>query len=213
MIPVIKSKLFRTIFALFMLFFGTAKAQPIPIELMMGHQYGVADMSFSKKFSPTSRFGFFHMNTIQFDYNEDAKNSFILQDQLFVEALKNLRITAGAAYSKGGFDPTTGLQYIFNGKKLMFLIAPRINIDSEPSYDFMNIIQYKIQLNERTNLFARAKFLNVFNAESNIKSYQWFRLGLEKKGMQFGLAFNLDENGPNTSVESNMGVFVRKEIF
>jgi len=36
MIPVIKSKLFRTIFALFMLFFGTAKAQPIPIELIMG---------------------------------------------------------------------------------------------------------------------------------------------------------------------------------
>jgi len=209
----IKSKLFQTIFALFILFFGTAKAQPIPIELIIGHQYGVVDMSFSKKFSPTSRFGFFHMNTIQFDYNEDAKNSLIIQDLLFVETIKNLRVVAGAAYSKGGFDPTVGLQYIFSSKKLMFLCAPRINIDSEPSYDFMNIIQYKIQLNKRTNLFARAKFLNVFNAESNIKSYQWFRLGLEKKGMQFGLAFNLDENGPNPSVESNIGVFVRKEIF
>jgi len=75
MTPLIKSKLFQTIFALFMLFFGTAKAQPIPIELMMGHQYGVVDMSFSKRFSPTSRFRFFHLNTIQFDYNEDAKTA------------------------------------------------------------------------------------------------------------------------------------------
>lgn len=213
MIPVIKNKLFQTIFALFMLFFGTAKAQPIPIELMMGHQYGVVDMSFSKKFSPTSRFGFFHMNTIQFDYNEDAKNSLIIQDLLFIETVKNLRVAAGAAYSKGGFDPTVGLQYIFSGKKLMFLCAPRINIDSEPSYDIMNIFQFKTPINERINLFTKAKFLNVFDAKGNIKSFQWFRLGLDTKGMQFGLAFNLDENGPNPSVESNLGVFVRKEIF
>ena len=213
MIPVIKSTLFQTIFALFMLFFGTAKAQPIPIELMMGHQYGVVDMSFSKKFSPTSRFGFFHMNTIQFDYNEDAKNSLIIQDLLFAETVKNLLVAAGAAYSKGGFDPTIGLQYIFSGKKLMFLCAPRINIDSEPSYDIMNIFQFKTPINEQINLFTKAKFLNVFDAKGNIKSFQWFRLRLDTKGMQFGLAFNLDENGPNPSVESNLGVFVRKEIF
>lgn len=213
MIPVIKNKLFKTVFALLLLSFGFAKAQPIPVELMLGYQYGVVDMAFSKKFSPTSRFGLFHMNTIQFDYNEEAKNSFILQDQLFIETFKNLRVTAGAAYSKGGFDPTAGLQYIFSGKKLMFLCAPRVNIDSEPSYDIMNIIQYKTHINERTNLFTRAKFLNVFDAEGNIKSYQWFRLGIETKGLQFGLAFNLDENGPNPSVESNVGVFIRKEFF
>ena len=209
----IKNKLFQTIFALIFLTFGTAKAQPIPIELMLGHQYGVVDMAFSKKFSPTSRFGLFHMNTIQFGYNEEANNSFILQDQLFVETLKNLRVTAGVAYSKGGFDPTAGLQYLIIGKKLMFLCAPRVNIDSEPSYDIMNIIQYETPSNERTKLFARAKFLNVFDAAGNIKSFQWFRLGLEKKGIQFGLAFNLDENGPNPSVEYNLGAFIRKEIF
>jgi hypothetical protein len=95
----------------------------------------------------------------------------------------------------------------------MFLCAPRVNIDSEPSYDIMNIIQYETPLNERTTLFVRAKFLNVFDAVGNIKSYQWFRLGLETKGIQFGLAFNLDENGPNPKVEGNLGVFVRKEIF
>jgi len=209
----IKSKLFPAVFATVLFSSGTAKAQPIPIELMLGHQYGAIDMAFSKKFSPTSRLGLFHMNTIQFDYNEEAKNSFILQDQLFVETFKNLRVTAGVAYSKGGFDPTAGLQYLIIGKKLMFLCAPRVNIDSDPSYDIMNIIQYKTPLNERTTLFARAKFLNVFDAEGNIKSFQWFRLGFEKKGVQFGLAFNLDENGPNPSVEYNLGTFIRKEIF
>jgi len=44
------------------------------------------------------------MNTIQFDFNEDAKNSLIIQDLLFVESVKNLRVATGVAYSKGGFD-------------------------------------------------------------------------------------------------------------
>jgi hypothetical protein len=39
------------------------------------------------------------------------------------------------------------------------------------------------------------------------------RLGLEVKGFQFGLAANLDEYGPDPSVESNFGLFLRKEIF
>ena len=39
------------------------------------------------------------------------------------------------------------------------------------------------------------------------------RLGLEAKGLQFGLAFNLDEFGPDPSVDTSFGVFIRKEIF
>jgi hypothetical protein len=55
--------------------------------------------------------------------------------------------------------------------------------------------------------------LNLFDANGNIKSYQWMRLGLEVKGIQFGLAANLDEYGPNPSLDTNLGVFIRKEIF
>jgi hypothetical protein len=55
--------------------------------------------------------------------------------------------------------------------------------------------------------------LNLFDASTHIKSYQWFRLGFDIKGIQFGLAANIDEFGPEPSVETNFGVFVRKEIF
>lgn len=189
------------------------KAQPIPIELMLGHKYGTVNLAFNKNFSQTSKLGFFHMNTVQFDYKDEDKNSFILQDLIYVETIKNLRVAAGVAYSKGGFDPTAGLQYVYSGKKLLFLFAPRVNIESDPSYDIMTILQYKPVLNDRVKLFTRLQMLNLFDSEGNIKSYQWMRLGLEVKGLQFGLAANLDEYGPNPSVESNFGVFIRKEIF
>jgi hypothetical protein len=189
------------------------QAQPIPIELMMGHQNGVINLAFSKNFSETSRFGFFHVNSIQFDYNEEEKNSFILQDLLFVETFKNLRVAGGVAYTKGGFSPTAGLQYVFAGRKVLFLCAPRVNIETDPSYDIMTIFQYKPAINERMKLYTRIQLLNVFDAGGNIRSYQWLRLGLELKGVQFGLALNFDEYGPNPSAESNFGAFVRKEIF
>jgi len=188
-------------------------AQPIPLELMLGNKYGTVNLAFSKNFSPTSRLGFFHMNTVQFDYKDENKNSFIMQDLLYVETFKNLRVAGGVAYSMGGFAPTAGLQYLYIGKKFLFLFAPRVNIVSDPSYDIMTSIQYKPEINDRLKLYTRIQMLNVFDANGNIKSYQWMRLGLEAKGLQFGLAFNLDEYGPDPSVDTSFGLFIRKEIF
>jgi hypothetical protein len=209
-------KLFKTITSIiffFLLNSTIVKAQPIPIELMMGNIYGTVNVSLNRSFSQKSRLGFFHMNTVQFDYKDELKNSFLLQDLLYVETFKNLRIAAGVAYSKGGFNTTAGLQYVYSGKKLVFLCAPRVNIESDPSYDIMTIIQYKPSINDNVKLFTRVQMLNLFNSGGNIKSYQWMRLGLEVKGFQFGLAANLDEYGPDPSVESNFGLFLRKEIF
>jgi hypothetical protein len=206
-------KTFVTLLTFLLLSSLIVKAQPIPIELMMGHKYATVNLAFSRNFSQTSRLGFFHMNTIQVDYEDKNNNDFILQDQVYVETFKNLRIAGGVVYSQGGFNTTLGLQYVYGGKKLFILCAPRVNIESDPSYDLMTIIQYKPQINDKLKLYTRLQMLNLFNSEGNMKSYQWFRLGLEIKGIQFGLAADLDENGPNPSVTSNLGVFIRKEIF
>jgi hypothetical protein len=187
--------------------------QPIPVELMVGNKFTSLDVTFTKPFKENSKFGFFHMNTIQADYDDKSKNSFVLQDLVFFEAVKNLKIVAGAFYGKPGFNTTAGLQYSINSKKVFFLFAPRVNIIEEPSYDFMTIFQYKTPLNEKVKLYTRLKLLNVFDANEHIRSYQWFRLGVDLSGTQFGLALDLDEYGPDPSVEYNFGFFVRREIF
>lgn len=209
-------KLIKTIcITLFVFFTGAliVDAQPIPVELMTGNKYGTVNLSFSRNFSQTSKFGFFHMNTVQFDYKDKNSNSFILQDLAYFEVIKNLRIAGGVAYSKGGFDPTAGLQYVYSNQKLLILFAPRVNIESDPSYDVMTIFQYKPDISDKVKLYTRLQFLNLFNSDGNIKAYQWFRLGIEMKGIQFGLAYDLDEYGPNPTATGNFGVFVRKEIF
>jgi hypothetical protein len=209
-------KLLRTICPVISLVFlnlNVIKAQPVPVELMMGNKYGTVNLVYAKNFSQTSKLGFFHMNTVQFDYKDKLKNGFIIQDLLFVEAVKNLRVAGGVVYNNGGFNPTVGLQYVYGGKKVFFLCAPRINIEKEESYDIMTTIQYKPEISERVKLYTRLQLLNVFDKGGNIKSYQWIRLGLEVRGIQFGLAADVDEYGPNPSATSNFGIFIRKEIF
>ncbi len=203
------------IVTIFLLFASTllVKAQPYPVDVTFGNKYGSVDFIFNKTFNENSRFGFFHLNTLEFNYTDANKNSIILQDLIFMETIKNLRIAAGAAYSKVGISPTASLQYIYGSKKTFILIAPRINIEKDPTYNVMTILQYKPKINDKLNLYARIKLLNIFDADGNIKSYQWLRLGLDVKVVQFGLAFNLDEYGPNPKVSNNYGVFIRKELF
>ena len=76
----------------------------------------------------------------------------------------------------------------YSGEKFLYLCAPRINIESNPSYDIMTILQFKPEINDRVKLFTRIQMLNLFNSGRNIRFYQWMRLGLEVKGLQFGLA-------------------------
>ena len=188
-------------------------AQPIPVELMSGHKFTSVDVSLSKSFTKDSRLGFFHMNTLVIDYNDKSENSFILQDLLTYQLVKNLKIVGGAFYGMPGFNTTVGFQYYYPGKNFSLLFAPRINITEEPSYDFMTILQYKTGISDNTKLVTRLKLLNLFDANQHIKSYQWLRVGLEMKGTQFGLAFDFDEYGPDPSVQYNFGLFIRREIF
>jgi hypothetical protein len=151
-------KIIRTTFTLFsflILNCNVVKAQPIPIEWIMGDKYGTVNLVFNKSFSQNSRFGFFHMNTVQFYYKDDVKNSFLLQDLIYVEAVKNLRVAGGVVYSKAGFNTTAGIQYIYSGNGLMVLCAPRVNIESNPSYDIMTILQYKPKISDHVKLFTR----------------------------------------------------------
>ena len=124
------------------------------------------------------------------------ENDFFMQDVSTYEPLKNFRFTGGAFYGKPGYKPTLGLQYLLTGKKLFMLIAARVNIERDPAYDFFSSVQFKTPLSEKTKLYTRLQLLNLFDSGGNIKAYQWLRIGLEVKGIQFGAAVNFDEFGP-----------------
>lgn len=190
-----------------------AVAQPIPIEVTVGDDYASTNLVVSRPFTPTSRLGFFHLSTLEMDYEDESRNGIAIQNLAFLELGGGLRVTGGAFHSERGFSPTAGLQYIRPGRNLFVLVSPRVNIESDPSYSVFSIVRYRPQLTTNVRLYAAAQLLNSFNAERHLRSYQWLRLGVEVKGTQFGLAVNLDEDGPDPELAFNVGMFVRRDIF
>jgi len=189
-------------------------AQPLPVELMVGSQYTTINTITTKRFSPASNLGYFHLHTLEVDNLSKNNNDLILQDLIYYEPIKHFRVTGGAFYELySGFAPSLGVQYALNQKDLLILISPKVNLYKESQYDFFSVIQYKVALSEKTKLYSRAQLLNVFDRTSNIKSYQWMRLGVEIKGIQFGLAMNMDQNGPDPVNQVSWGGFIRKEIY
>ncbi len=132
---------------------------------------------------------------------------------LFVETVKNMDIVGGLIYTNGGLSPQTGVLYTLVKEKFFFLFNPNINVESDPVYDIMTILQFTPKINDKLKLYARLKFLNIIRSDGNLKSYQWMRLGVQTKGVTFGFVFNIDEHGPNPSAETNFGLFVQKELF
>jgi len=105
-----KASVKSILFTAFILLTSSSFAQPIPVEWMIGNRYSTINMVVSKGFLEASRFGFFHISTIQVDYKSKLNNDFMMQDLLFYEPIKNIRITAGAFYGQPGFIPAVGLQ-------------------------------------------------------------------------------------------------------
>jgi hypothetical protein len=122
-------------------------------------------------------------------------------------------VLGGVSYSPMGFMSCAGIQYVFGGKNFLVILYPGIFISNDPSIYGINSFQYSPSINDKIKLLLLAELLNVFNSDGNLVGAQWLRLGIEVKGIQFGLGVNLDEVGPNPPVEANIGLFVRKEIF
>ncbi|MGI9175352.1 MAG: hypothetical protein ACR2GR_08560 [Rhodothermales bacterium] len=181
---------------------------------MAGSRYASINVVMSKSFSASSKFGFFHLNTLTMDYDDKSESDLTLQNLLFFEPVEGFRLTGGAFYaSQPGFSPTAGMQYIHAGKRWFILLAPRINIESDPSYTVFSIVRHEAEITEHATLYTSLQALNIFDADGHVKSYQWTRLGLGINGTQFGLAANFDEFGPNPQVAFSVGVFVRREVF
>lgn len=190
-----------------------AAAQPIPVELTVTKDYTTTNLVVSRMFTPASPFGFFHLSTIEMVHEDESQNGMAIQNLVFLQLPREFRVTGGAFISERGFSPTVGMQYIKAGRDLFLLVAPRMNIESEPSYSVFSIVRYRPQITPATRLYLGAQLLNSFSTDRHLRSYQWLRVGLEVKGTQFGLAVNLDQEGPTRHFSHGLGAFVRREIF
>lgn len=111
--------------------------------------------------------------------------------------------------NSSGFD--TGIHYFKAKKSFMIYAIPHINIGDELFYSWFSIMRFTPNLKKKWKLYSSIELFSLFGKDGHLNSVQRVRLGVDKKGYQFGLAVNLDKTR-SLEIDINSGIFFRKQF-
>jgi hypothetical protein len=187
--------------------------EPIPVELVIGHNRFGFQFVMNKKFSPSSRFSFLNANIFASDYNNSRDNlDLVAVAQIGYDLYKGFGPTVGLSVnSVAGLSPTAGVQYVFVNRKILLVLTPTIEVSESNNIQGLIIGEYRPTLSSKVDLFSRVQALYNYdtNNEFHQRSYIQLRLGAGIGKYQFGPAMNLDYYGPEKVFKGNYGAFVR----
>ena len=99
-----------------------------------------------------------------------------------------------------------------SGKGMIYALAS-LGLSKDLSYSWFSIMRYTPALSEKWDLYASLELFSNFDKVGHVASVQRMRMGVSRKGVQFGLALNLSGLGQNyENRDSNPGIFIRKQF-
>ena len=104
-----------------------------------------------------------------------------------------------------------GIHYFKAKKSLMVYALPSINVSNELLYSWFSILRYTPVIKNDWKLYTSLELFSAFGQIGHLSSVQRVRLGVDKKGNQFGLAINVGESR-FSDTDVNPGVFFRKQF-
>ena len=188
-------------------------SQNIPVEVVLSDKDYRYQHFFFKELAPESRFGFFHTSSMYFFYDEKRKTEMMSQSYLTLDINRSITVLGGTFYANvPGFKASGALQYKYVKDNLFVLVAPRIDLWKDPSYELFTLAEYRPPISKRLSLYTRVQTMSNFSQARHNRSYQNVRLGVGNKYTQAGLALNYDQYGSEVSTVMSMGVFLRHSL-
>ena len=177
---------------------------------MPGTERIFIDAQFLKFFDEQYRWSLFSRARATAEYYRN-------QTDLFTGAYLNYTMKSGfggtilgrIATLSSGVD--VGVHYFRATEKWVVYALPSININDKLAYSWFSIIRFTPGLGKEWKGYVSLELFSAFNRDGHVSSAQRLRLGIDKKGYQFGLAINLRETGRSFEKgDANPGVFLRK---
>jgi len=204
----------------FLLFIGmivaviSGVAQPTTVEVLVGKKNYWYQHVFAKNFR-NSKVGFFHVSSLYAFYDKNRKEEIMSQSYLTYPIVPGIKLAFGSFYANApGFSPSLALQFYKKVNDLSILLVPRADIASaSPAMETMFLMEFRPRLSETVALYARVQAMTSLVNSRHARSYQSFRVGLDIKQFQFGLALSVDEYGSEATTNHNAGVYLRTELF
>jgi len=99
----------------------------------------------------------------------------------------------------------------------LLVVIPRIDLigSDEGNYEFLGSLQFTPPINDQWSLYSRAEGLYELSLDGSEhqRSYVSGRAGLGYKEFAFGLGLNVDYFGPAKDSVTNIGIFLRADLF
>ncbi len=201
--------------------YSNEKSAPIPIELFIGNRAFAFQLIVSKQFSPRSRLGFFNVTSYTGNYKEvNQASDFLSQSFLTAEVWRGISVAAGlSAIGSSGSPmtvrPTIGLQYLLANHNFVIVVLPRFDLIATYNFETFAVLEFKPMLSKNWGIYTRLQGLFNYNTKLGFQeiSSVYMRLGVSYKNVQFGLGTNQDYYGPENRNVSNMGLFIKTDLY
>ncbi len=181
------------------------------IELMPGKERIFIDAQWLKTFDDQRRWSLFSRSRATVDYEE--------QTNLFTGAYLNYTTSSGLGatlvgrIATAGAGADAGIHYFKASSSFLIYALASIELADELSYSWFSIMRFTPELNTNWRLYSSLELFSNFNKEGHRASVQRIRLGLDRKGYQFGLAINLAGLSKSYEIiDDNLGIFIRKQF-
>lgn len=198
---------------------GAMGAHAQPAEIMAGNKYILYQHAISKQIAPDSKWGVMHIASSIIRYKSKSEKTaspgeFMNQGYIKYKVLKGVSVIGGMFYSTAvNFKPSVGVQYTYLNKCLFITFQPRVDVAKNVNYELFGIVEHRKRLNHSIAAYSRLQFMSNHGAVYHNRSYQQLRIGIEYKLVQAGIGVQFDEYGRNVTRYSNIGFFVKKNLY
>lgn len=193
-------------------------AQSGNADIMTGHEYLHYQHSLSYHFTKGSGLGWQHIAALVKRYERDEKNP-LFKDELMNQVYLTARLSnsftlkGGLFYTNaGGYKPSVSIQYMARKENWLVIISSRADLVKNGAFEMFLASEFKPAISEKLRLYSRFQAMTSITTRQHNRSYQFFRLGVETKALQFGIGLTVDEYGKNKTVQYNSGIFIRKNF-
>jgi hypothetical protein len=184
-------------------------AQPVPLEVMVGHQNYYQQIAMSKV-DARSKMGYSSASSVLLVYSGMQPSEIMNQNYLTYSITPSLKLGIGTFYASApGLKPSLNLQFAKRTKNFLFAMNPRIDLKQKPTFDVMTFLEGRPHITESLKIYFRLQLMFNYNVVQHNRSYQYFRVGIIHRNMQIGVAANIDAYGKNYSRYSNYGIFFK----
>lgn len=181
---------------------------PIPVELMVGDKYSLYKMIITKQLKD-NKIKFYNLLMLQVEHDNLETTNFFNQSVIFYDFTAHLSGGLGLNYqSLGGAKPVVSVLYSKFSKAKGLIVQPTVELKNNGAKEIFVLYERILQNKKKVQPYFRLDAFTSFIKTHEYSFLNW-RLGVNRRGLRFGPAINIQFFGNQGNTRNDFGGFIQ----